>query len=585
MSSQEIKHQRIIIKGFDGNPLLRESKIPYSPKRTCGECHNYEQITRGYHFQQGRTDGPGNIVISDSFDIKYRWNLSNGMYGKHLPIYFDMTQLAKKSNKSPSEIDKSSFWYVENCGICHPGGGWGEYDRKGILYYNEENKKFGYEISGDQPEIDGDYTQISMGNLKYGAPWDQSGLNEADCLMCHLKGYRWTERGATLRGRFFKFGPTVGAGWANIKVSQDIFKNLKVDELEVDYNKKDVADFENLQIHILKSTPDDNCLFCHEISDGKKRGLKWSIETDIHKAKNLECISCHPSDNEHNFAKGNSLNQTVRDDLDNTMNTCEDCHYKRKDKKAPRYKHPFSPRHMKIIACQTCHIPYLLNPADLVYDHSSGETIIYNTTRFLSNNPIDPKKSLSEINPLIWYPSLKMERGKIIPVNSIIPIYWGDLDEKTNEVKPIYLWKIRDLKKPIIKDENGDGIPEINNYEEIKAFLKILKGNDRFGNPIAKQPVLIKGEFLYRLDKRGELEKIKHETAQLINLSISHNVVSGNQVIGSRGCRDCHSKDSKFFLRKILIDPYDEKGRPIYREAWENMGFNKEKLIRLLLEQ
>ena len=90
----------------------------------------------------------------------------------------------------------------------------------------------------------------------------------------------------------------------------------------------------------------------------------------------FSCVSCHPSDQEHNFAKGNTIQETVRDDLDNTMHSCEDCHYKGKDKKAPRYRHPFSPRHMKRIACQTCHIPYQAASADLIYDHAStGKTV------------------------------------------------------------------------------------------------------------------------------------------------------------------------------------------------------------------
>jgi hypothetical protein len=81
--SQISSHEKIILKGFDGNPLNIDSKIPYSPKRTCGGCHDYDRITRGYHFQQGRTDGTGKMVISDTFDQKYNWNLSPGMYGKH----------------------------------------------------------------------------------------------------------------------------------------------------------------------------------------------------------------------------------------------------------------------------------------------------------------------------------------------------------------------------------------------------------------------------------------------------------------------------------------------------------------------
>jgi hypothetical protein len=81
--SQGSSHEKIILKGFDGSPLAIDSRIPYSPKKTCGGCHDYERITNGYHFQQGRTNGDRKIVISDTFDQKYPWNLSSGMYGKH----------------------------------------------------------------------------------------------------------------------------------------------------------------------------------------------------------------------------------------------------------------------------------------------------------------------------------------------------------------------------------------------------------------------------------------------------------------------------------------------------------------------
>ncbi len=38
-------------------------------------------------------------------------------------------------------MDKSSFYFVQNCGACHPGGGWGEFDRKGNIYYDDKIKK------------------------------------------------------------------------------------------------------------------------------------------------------------------------------------------------------------------------------------------------------------------------------------------------------------------------------------------------------------------------------------------------------------------------------------------------------------
>lgn len=65
-----------------GAPILAGSTTPYSPEKTCGGCHDVNVITRGYHFQQGRTDATNQIVVSDTFNVLKPWLLSKGMYGK-----------------------------------------------------------------------------------------------------------------------------------------------------------------------------------------------------------------------------------------------------------------------------------------------------------------------------------------------------------------------------------------------------------------------------------------------------------------------------------------------------------------------
>ena len=68
------------LKTEDGkiiNPLTGENADqPYSPRQTCGACHNYDEITKGYHFQQGWDR------IKDDFNPKRPWVLSDGMLGK-----------------------------------------------------------------------------------------------------------------------------------------------------------------------------------------------------------------------------------------------------------------------------------------------------------------------------------------------------------------------------------------------------------------------------------------------------------------------------------------------------------------------
>ena len=59
------------------NPIANiNSSVPYSPKMTCGKCHDYDKITKGYHFQQGKGEKMG-----QDFQETYPWCTSPGQYG------------------------------------------------------------------------------------------------------------------------------------------------------------------------------------------------------------------------------------------------------------------------------------------------------------------------------------------------------------------------------------------------------------------------------------------------------------------------------------------------------------------------
>jgi len=81
-AAEEEPHPEITLMDYDGNEISLDSNIPYSPKNTCGECHDYDAITNAYHFQQGRTDADGNIIVADDLDSRNPWLISRGMYGK-----------------------------------------------------------------------------------------------------------------------------------------------------------------------------------------------------------------------------------------------------------------------------------------------------------------------------------------------------------------------------------------------------------------------------------------------------------------------------------------------------------------------
>jgi len=76
-------HDNIVLRDVHGDAIPPGSNEPYSPRRTCGACHDVDEIANGYHFQQGRTNAEGLVQAkSDFFADGRSWLLSDGMYGK-----------------------------------------------------------------------------------------------------------------------------------------------------------------------------------------------------------------------------------------------------------------------------------------------------------------------------------------------------------------------------------------------------------------------------------------------------------------------------------------------------------------------
>jgi hypothetical protein len=46
-AAEEEPHPEITLIDYDGNEISLDSSIPYSPKNTCGECHDYGEIGTG----------------------------------------------------------------------------------------------------------------------------------------------------------------------------------------------------------------------------------------------------------------------------------------------------------------------------------------------------------------------------------------------------------------------------------------------------------------------------------------------------------------------------------------------------------
>jgi hypothetical protein len=140
---------------------------------------------------------------------RYAWASSPGNFGGNwcspAPLY---RYLSPKDNESARADGHDGVRLLHlACGTCHPGGGSAEHDRSGKRY----DRGWPIPASGFSPgaenRFDGDY---------YKARWSETGVLEADCLLCHLPGYDYAERQAQLGAWNLRWAATAGAKLAAV---------------------------------------------------------------------------------------------------------------------------------------------------------------------------------------------------------------------------------------------------------------------------------------------------------------------------------------------------------------------------------
>lgn len=346
-------------KNVDGSPVdpnlpVQQQGIPraVSTKQTCGACHDYNKITHGYHFQMGRDQLFADTPPSEGTSP----DRGPGFFGKWLPIY--QRELAPKHYEDPENIDMTPFNWVTSCGVCHPGGGPAELDRSGQRY----DKVLRLDRGGVTMFGDSDYLN---------APWDRTGVVEADCFICHLDTYEYSVRAQQIKKGNFEFAATAAAGFGFVFGSVADGQQPKVY-----YDKSMFRADGTVFLHIRRPS-DRQCMTCHDLSSAQKRGSSWHSHymDDVHTQQGITCTECHPGDIRHNFAKGSSSSISVRDDLDNTALSCKECHDKQ-EHGAPKAEHRWlPPLHLERVSCEACHITHKPFLATGAVDTISGKAM------------------------------------------------------------------------------------------------------------------------------------------------------------------------------------------------------------------
>jgi len=588
---------------------------PYSPKQTCGKCHDYDKITQAYHFMMGAGENP-----TAELAARCQWASTPGFYGgtwcSPAPLY---NYLSSKQNTSAATMDMTSFTIMAiGCGSCHPGGGSAEIDREGKRYDRWMADPASGLISGGENNFDGDY---------YKARWTESGVLEADCLLCHLPGYRMAERNKQLSALNYRWAATAGSGLATVSGSVD-----KGEPVMVTYDKTKFNPDGTISPNIVREPRDETCLACHAQPGWKKRGANFRARTDVHVRAGLKCVDCHPAGQSaddprirgkecHEIGKGDDPGGLVRDDLDNTARDCANCHANGRFG-APVAKHRWlPPLHLDAIACQTCHVPERLvkpiqfqasdvfNPGTKIPSKGKYLWTFYGPEMAYRNHygylvmmgyddkPTEPFK-----------PFLARYKGKIYPVNRVHTAWPGiEMEGKPGLMQPkmsdIYKMWTDHLKDPLqypdlakITDDNNDGVIEINRPEEIEALIASvtrLLSESKYPM-IGKRVVWVMNDRLYSSGTQYRtIPKYDWEASPYGNVhKYSHDVYPARSALGVNGCTDCHHPKSEFFFASVVKYPFDAQARPIrepqYRILgmsgfWANVGAWRETYLKPML--
>jgi len=578
------------------NPISSvNDKAPYSPRKTCGACHDYDKITEGFHFMQGAGEKP----TAEQAE-RCQWVSTPGNYGgtwcSPAPLY---RYLSPKKNSSARTMDMTSFSFITaECGVCHPGGGSMEFDREGKRYdvwMSDPNSGL---VPGDENNFDGDY---------YQALWSKTGVLEADCGICHLPEYDFAERKAQLERLNFRWTATAGA-----KLGKVVGAVKNAENPIVAYNK-DMFDSEGkLSLHLVPEPRNEACLNCHAKPGWKKRGSNFRARTDVHLRAGLKCVDCHPAASSaddpringkevHQIGKGDDPGGHVRDDLDNTCRTCDYCH-STGYLGAPIAKHKWLPSlHLDRLSCQACHIPErmvkaaqfqasdVFNPGTKIPTKGKYLWTFYGPDMKYWNHYGDLEMMGYDDKPTEPYrPVLAKYKEKIYPVNRVHTAWpaievigqSGLMQPKMGDIYGMWVGHQADSTKypelGKITDDNGDGVPEINRPEEIDAIIASVTEMLRKTNyPMeGKRVVWAMDDRVYSSGMDYQTIKIESwEASPFGNVhKYNHDVYPARAALGSNGCSDCHGSE-QFFFAPVLYYPFNEGAESVFIPQTEILGY------------
>ncbi len=497
---------------FDDDPLL-----PFSTRWTCGDCHSYGVIAKGWHFNAvdpnvplGRPGQP--------------WILTHARTGTQIPLSYRPWP----GTFRPEQVGLPPHEFTRYFGRHMPGGGQGE-------------------ISSEDPD------RIMREYI--------TGKLEINCLSCHNanpahnQGEYYPQ---TVRENF-RWAAAATCGFASVSGSardmSETYDPFMPEPLEdpkkvpptVTYRENTFDHENNVSFDIVREVPNNRCYFCHSNMDiDKEDAEKWTSDEDIHLTAGLKCVDCHRNGIDHNTIRGYDEEAGISDNPIAATSSCKGCHLPEGEGVpeagrlgAPIPTHPGIPTvHFDKLTCTACHSgPW-----------PGKKTILTKTSRAHRLGTVGVNKSheaLPHINSPVF---AQQPNGKIAPHKLLWPSYWATIEDQN--VAPIAFEKVIEVVGPAFADMR---LPASGDWPEM-TVEHIVKGIETLAASVEGTPVYISAGKLYKLDDSGKLSEEEHPAARPYLWPLAHDVRPAAQSLGVRYCTDCHDTQGPFFFGEVAVD-------------------------------
>jgi thiosulfate reductase cytochrome b subunit len=544
-----------------------ESGGAVSTMNTCGACHDTNFIEQhSFHASLGFNE----LVDPGKSPSERPWDTSPGFFGKWNSIVYRYL-----SPEGDEQIDLSTPSWIQTLGLRHVGGGPAVYARSGETLRD---------LAADPDSLEVNTLDPQTNEL---TPWDwnESGIVEMNCFLCHIPNPDNQARSEALHAGEF--------GWANTATllgSGIVEKNVDA----YTWTKEAfTTDGELAEEFIQIQDPtNDNCGLCHGlVHDDVEDPLvlvgcspeRWSTITtgqiispqklsdsgmnlankdelnrswDVHAERLLKCTDCHYSLNNplyyqesdstrpehlifdprrleigaylekplHQFARGDSAQSTVAGELKDTMQRCDSCH-------SISNTHqwlPYKDSHFEALSCESCHIPQMYSSANMVQDWTviTPEGIANTQCRGIEGDLNSVGSLISGYEPVLL-PMQDIEGNTTLsPYNLITSWFWvsGDPPRPVRQI---------DLQAAYL--ENGSYHPDIITQFDENSDGQIDDSELAIDTPEKEQFIKnrLSQQGLYNPRIIGEIQPY----------SINHDVATGEWAL--KECQTCHGEQSR----------------------------------------